>query len=134
MTEARKPEIMTTVATPYRGNRRNTMNSAERLVFAIQVTGPDRGAHRKRRSPERVMLVLVLVILASMAVVSAVGPADSENLVLSEGTEAARLEALVRFCTDRYERAAHADSADCRAKASYVGDVFSAEEFSGIVS
>jgi hypothetical protein len=62
------------------------MNSGESLVMAVQVSGPRAEVRRKSASPERLLLVLVLVVLVSLTVILGVAPGGFEVATLDDPT------------------------------------------------
>jgi hypothetical protein len=60
------------------------MNSGERLLWSVQLSRQEHQVPRKRVGQVRLQLLLVVVLLAAMALVSAMGPAGPEGLAADE--------------------------------------------------
>ena len=60
------------------------MNSGESLAFAVQLSGPGKEARRKSASPERLLLLLVLVVLVSLTVIFGAAPGSPEVASLDD--------------------------------------------------
>ena len=60
------------------------MNSGESLAMAVQVSGPRKEVRRKNASPERLLLVLALVVLVSLTVILGAVPESSEMASLDD--------------------------------------------------
>jgi hypothetical protein len=60
------------------------MNNGESLALAVQVSGPEKEARRKSANPERLLLVLMLVVLVSLTVIFGAAPESSEVASLDD--------------------------------------------------
>jgi hypothetical protein len=104
--------------------RRVVMNKRKRSMLVSHLSGPRHETFNRGASLVWSLVVLGLLILALPAGSFAAAP----KLVDSDMD---RLASIVRFYTDRHERAANADSAEYRATAAYVRDVLFSEQFGG---
>ena len=97
-----------------------------------QTRGHRKGDHGRSAGLAHGLLAVTLLTLTLPAAALAAVPSSlPANVVTGQESCAGRMAALVRFYTDRHERAANAGSAHYAAMALYLRKVLFAEEFGG---